>query len=137
MERVYAHWSRYEDFPRVMDSVRRVKRIGEQRVLWDVDIAGRQVVWEARIVEVVPHKLIRWESCWGAAHSGVVRFDELPDCETRLCVEIDLEPGSWLERIAARLGLVDAHVARDLARFRLYLGSLPPDDEADFGRDRR
>jgi uncharacterized membrane protein len=78
VETVFAHWNRFEDFPLFMESVRRTKRIGEQRVLWDTDIAGRQVVWEARIVESVPEKLVRWESSWGAPNSGEVRFDALP-----------------------------------------------------------
>jgi uncharacterized membrane protein len=127
VERVFALWSRYEDFPRVMENVRRVKRI-DDRVLWDVDIGGRQVVWEARIVETVPGKRIRWQSSWGASHSGEVRFAWLPGARTRLVVEIEFRTRGLLEYLGARAGLVDTHVGRDLDRFRRFAEGLARDE---------
>lgn len=118
VETVFAHWNRFEAFPRFMDSVRRAKRIDAQHVLWDVEIAGQQVVWEARIVEFVPDKLLRWESSWGAANSGEVRFEPLAGGRTRLTVDIAFRPRRALERLGARSGLVDLHVRRELERFR-------------------
>lgn len=123
--RVFAHWSRYEDFPHFMESVRRTKCIDEHRVLWDIDIAGRQVVLEARIVESIAEKRIRWESARGTPSVGTVRFEELPDAGTRITVEIEYLPLGFLETLGARCGLVDLHVRRDLARFRRFVESLP------------
>lgn len=121
---VFAHWNRYDDFPRFMDNVRRTKRIDEQRLLWDVDIAGHQVVWEARIVEVVPEKLIRWESSWGASNFGEVRFEALSDARTRLTVDIEYRPRGSLEHLGARIGLAEHHVRHDLERFRQHVENL-------------
>jgi uncharacterized membrane protein len=126
--RVFALWTRYEDFPRVMDSVRRTRRIDERCVLWDVDVAGHQLVWEARILESVPEKRIRWESRGGAPHAGEVCFEALPDGRTRLEVAIEYQPRSFLERLGARLGLPDAQVARELACFRRHVERLARDD---------
>ncbi len=121
VETVFGHWNRFEDFPRFMESVRRTKCIGENRVLWDVDIAGRQIVWEARIVESVPEKLVRWESSWGAPNSGEARFDALSDGRTRLTVSIEFRPHRVLEHLGARFGLPDLHVRRDLERFAHFV----------------
>lgn len=136
--RVFSAWSRLEDLPRVMESVRRVKCIDETRSLWDVDLIGRQVVWEARIVEAAPGKRIRWQSTWGAPNAGEVRFEELPEGRTLLCVEIDFEPDGPIERLGTRLGLVGFHVRRDLDRFRTAVergrneaGPAPRDRDRD------
>lgn len=115
---VFDRWTRYEELPRLTRSVRRVKCIDASQILWDAEIAGRQVVWEARVVEHVPPKLVRWESRWGAANRGEVRFEVLSDGGTRLEVEIEFRPRSLLERLGARLGLLDLPLRRDLERFR-------------------
>lgn len=122
---VFAHWNDYEKFPHFMDSVRRTKQIDAQRVLWDVDVAGHQVVWEARIVQFVPEKLVRWQSSWGAWNSGEARFERLPEARTRMSVAIEFLPWGPVEILGARLGLVDLHVRRDLARFRRFVEDLP------------
>lgn len=125
---VFAHWNRFEEFPRFMGSVRRTKRIDGQCVLWDIDIAGHQVVWEARIVELVPEKLMRWESRWGAANAGEVHFEALEGPRTRVTVRIEFEPRRALARLGARFGLVDRHVRRDLDHFRRFVESVGPDE---------
>lgn len=121
VESVFAQWNHIEEFPRFMDSVRRTKRIDGQRVLWDVDIAGRQIVWEARIVELVPAKLVGWESSWGAPNEGEVLFEELTSGRVRLTVSIEFRPQGALEHLGARIGLVDQYVSRDLRRFRHHV----------------
>jgi uncharacterized membrane protein len=125
---VFACWNRFEEFPRFMESVRRTKRIDERRVLWDIDIAGRQVVCEAHIVESIPAKLIRWESSWGAGNSGEVRFEALPNERTRLTVAMEFRPQKLLDRLGALFGVVDDHVHRDLERFRGFVEKLPGDE---------
>lgn len=130
IDSVFAHWNRYEEFPRFMESVCRTKRINQERVLWDVDIAGHQIVWEARIVEFTPLKLVRWVSSWGSTHAGEVRFDEVADGRTALTVEISYQPQGVLERLGARLGFADLHVRRDLERFRAFVESHPREGES-------
>jgi len=121
---VFAHWMRFEHFPHIMQSVRRTKRISDRRVLWDVVIAGHQLVWEAHIVEIVPGRCIRWESRWGTRMHGEVRFERLDRNGTRVTAEIDYQPDGLIERIGARLGWVDACVGRELAMFRDHVQAL-------------
>lgn len=127
VRRVHAQWIRYEDFPLLFECVRRTRRVDDQRILWDVDIAGRQLVWEARIVESIPEKRIRWQSSGGALNCGEVRFEARPPGRTRLSVEILYQPRGLVERLGARLGLVDFQLARDLERFRRFMESRPAD----------
>jgi uncharacterized membrane protein len=125
---VFAKWNRVEAFPRFMESVRHTKRIDGQRVLWDIDIAGRQIVWEARIVELIPEKLVRWESSWGAPNQGEVHFEDLADHRTRLAVSIEFCPQRAVEHLGARIGLVDQCVRRDLQRFRNHVEQAPREE---------
>jgi uncharacterized membrane protein len=125
---VFVRWNRYEDFPRFTDSVRRTKRIDEECVLWDIDIMGHQVVWEARIVESVPEKLVRWESSWGASNWGEVRFEAVSGGRTHLTVSIGFQPQRVLEHLGARFGLVDLYVRRDIERFREFVESVRQDE---------
>ncbi len=120
---VFEKWTQYEHFPRFMASVRRTKQIDDERVMWDVDLEGHQMVWEARITETTPNKSIRWESSWGNSVSGEVRFERVDGPRTRLTVNIEYEPNTPLELLGARLGLADDHVRRDLERFRLFVES--------------
>jgi uncharacterized membrane protein len=114
--RVYDLWTRFEDFPRWTDAVRRTKRIDAHHVLWDAEVAGRQLVWEAEILEAVPGRCLRWRSVWGAKHAGEIRFVELDAARTRVTVALDLWPKGWLERLGARLGVVAACLEHDLER---------------------
>lgn len=121
VEAVFSRWTRYEELPPLTRSVRRIKCIDASQILWDAEIGGRQVVWEARVLESVPQKIVRWESRWGAPNRGEVRFEVLADDRTRLEVEIGFRPRSLLERLGARLGLMDLHLKRDLECFRYGL----------------
>jgi len=123
VEFVFAYWNRYESFPRFMQSVRRTKRIDRECVLWDIDIAGHQIVWESRIVECTPYKIVRWESSWGRKNAGAVRFETLADGRTALTVAIEYQPLGMLETLGARFGMADLHVRRDLERFRNFAES--------------
>jgi uncharacterized membrane protein len=115
---VFECWNRYEELAGRTEAVRRASRIGGGRVLWDVDVLGRQLVWEARVVAWEPPKLVRWESTWGVVHSGEARFEPRDGGGTRLQIHISYRPRGLLERLGARLGVVDTQVRRDLNLFR-------------------
>jgi uncharacterized membrane protein len=122
--RVFAHWMRHERLARSLPNVKRVERSGN-RVRWYVEIGGREVAWEAQIVELVPDKFVRWESRRGARHHGEVRFDALPGERTHLSVEIAYWPRDFVERLGASLGVVDLRLRRNLEAFRRFIERLP------------
>ncbi|NNL67133.1 MAG: hypothetical protein HKP30_12880 [Myxococcales bacterium] len=129
VERVFDHWTRLERLPEILTNVRRVKRIGDRRSLWDVDVAGRQIVWEAEEVERIPHKTLRWVSTWGAEHRGCVGFTRLDDGGTRLDVEIEIRPRNLLERLGVWLGPVGSALSEDLSRFARFVEAHDPDSD--------
>lgn len=120
---VFDLWTRFETLPRVLDGVRRVKCISETRTLWDVDIAGRQIVWEAETTAFEPNERIAWESRWGKCNDGELRFHRTIDGRTRLSVSIQFEANTLFERLAARFGLVGQQVESDLSLFRRHVES--------------
>jgi uncharacterized membrane protein len=120
-EEVFDLWLKFERLPEILEGVRRVKRVGDRRVLWDVDIAGRQLVWEAEITDVQPGKRIAWESRWGTPNRGELHFERTAPGRTRIDVDIVYEPRGLLERMGAQLGLVRRSVEGDLLRFARFV----------------
>lgn len=118
---VFDLWLQLEDLPQILDGVERVKRLGGERVLWDVDVAGHQLLWEAEITRVEPGERIAWRSRWGTPNAGEMRFRPIGDDRTRLEVEIEFRPSGLLERLGAFLGLARRQVEADLSCFRRFV----------------
>jgi uncharacterized membrane protein len=127
---VYESWTCYEGLPALMPSVRRVKQIDPTRILWDVEIAGRQIVWEARVVDHVPDRLVRWYSSAGRPNRGEVRFEAVEPSRaddaprTRLTVEIEFAPEGPVERLAARFGLAARRIREELEGFARHVETI-------------
>ncbi len=119
-EELFDLWLQLERLPEILDGVRRVKCVGDRRVLWDVNVAGRQLVWEAELTALERGRRIAWVSRSGTPNRGEIRFEQLGPARTRLEVDIAYEPTGLVERIGARLGLVRRCVAADLERFARY-----------------
>ena len=77
VERVYAFWSNYENFPLFMSSVRKIHDLGGNRSRWVVSgPGGLPIEWDALVTERIPGDLIAWRSEPGSMleNAGVVRF---------------------------------------------------------------
>jgi len=111
----------FEALPARCGSVRRVLRIAEDRVLWDVDVWGRHFVWEAAITVTETSRdgaRLRWVSRHGTPIRGETRIEELGRERSRLRVEMALRPRGLVEHLGVRLGVPRRRLARDLERFR-------------------
>ena len=63
VERVFAFWTDYQNFPRFMHNVRDVRQVAENRSHWVVaGPAGVPVQWTAEVTRVIPGELIEWRS---------------------------------------------------------------------------
>ena len=113
---VWAHWARFAEFPDVLRAVVRVHSIGEHRSLWETYIGGFQQLWEAEIVERDPPRRLAWRSIRGFPHRGEVVITPTSAHSSRVSLRIHYWPRSLLERVGARLGIVDRTVARELDR---------------------
>lgn len=108
VERVFAFWSDYQNFPRFMSKVREV-RVSEDRSHWVVSgPAGMPVEWSSELVRFRANELIEWRSLAGSRvrHDGVVRFEATPEGGTRVNVCLRYVPpgGALGHALASLLG---------------------------------
>ena len=119
----FSHWEHFENFPRFMEGVREVQRLGERRLRWRSEIAGVEEVWEAEITELEPNRRIAWRSTAGPDNAGTVTFESTGAHNTRVRVEMAYAPHGILEHVGDALGIVGRKVEGDLERFKQYVES--------------
>ena len=133
VEKVFAFWTDYQNFPRFMHNVREVQ-VREDLSHWVViGPAGLPVEWNARLVEAEPNAFLRWRSVFGSAvkHEGVVRF-EPRGAGTRVTVHLRyVPPGGAFGHAVARLFGADpkSEMDADLMRMKsaIETGRAPHD----------
>jgi uncharacterized membrane protein len=95
VERVYAFWTNYQNFPRFMTHLKEVRDLGNNRSHWvAAGPAGVPVSWDAEIIEKIENKVLSWRSVPGSQVNtrGSVRFDPNPDGGTRITVRMSYTP---------------------------------------------
>src|SRR5436309_2455902 len=78
-EELYRFWRNFENLPRFMKHLKSVTVQDSTHSHWVVKgPAGRDVEWDAEIVNEVPNQVIGWRSLDGAdvANAGSVRFEQ-------------------------------------------------------------
>ena len=118
---VYNQWTQFEEFPSFMEGVNEVRQDGPSRLLWRVNIGGRDKEWEAEITEQIPDAKIAWQSIDGTPNSGEVNFESLNPQTTRITLTIQYEPEGILEKAGDVLGIPSGRVESDLKRFRDFI----------------
>jgi uncharacterized membrane protein len=117
----YDQWTQFESFPMFMEGVDKVVQVDDTTVDWTATIAGRTKQWRARIVEQEPDTVISWRSVDGARNDGRVDFESLGPNQTRVTLELDVEPDGAIESAGDALGIVEGRVRGDLKRFRDFI----------------
>lgn len=146
VERVFEHFSQWENWPSWMTHVREVRRSGtvggDERTHWVVDgPAGVPVSWNAITTKFVPNEVIAWKSVEGEGirHAGMVRFNPTDDgltddSMTTVDVQMSYNPpaGAIGHMVAGLLGRDPRHQMNDdLARLKTMIESgRPPHDAA-------
>jgi uncharacterized membrane protein len=131
VQEVFAFFKDFENFPRVIGSVRSVLDYQDGRSHWEIYTpSGAVVAWDAVVNKYVPNSVIAWESVVRSLvdSSGIVRFTSLSPTRTRVDLTITHRPLHTTLKDAVRALLaphptrvVDSH----LDRIRFYLESLP------------
>lgn len=118
---VYEHWTKYEDWPNFMHRLDNVSQEDDEHVAFKTKIWGISKQFRAEIVEEQPCERIKWQVTDGVTHTGVVTFHEIGPRLTRVEVNLDVQPGSLIEKAARGMRHVKRAVRADLARFKAYV----------------
>jgi uncharacterized membrane protein len=126
VERVYAFWRDYRNFPLFLSGVRRVDDLGRGRSRWVVDGPDGALEWTAAITLEAPDSLLAWRSEPGAIleNAGAVRFSR-EGSGTRLDLRFCYDPPTQAGAAVAQLFGADprAQLNQDLGRLKSLLES--------------
>lgn len=117
----YNQWTQFEEFPRFMEGVKEVRQMGDKRLHWRAEIAGKEQEWDAEITEQHPDERVAWRSTSGVTNAGVVTFHRINDTTTRVMLQLDYEPQGAVEAAGSALGVVTRRVQGDLDRFKTFI----------------
>jgi uncharacterized membrane protein/osmotically-inducible protein OsmY len=95
VEQVFALWTHYEAFPRVMHHLREVHRTQNGQSTWiAAGPLGLPIRWQAAITTWEPNKLICWRTVSGStvSQTGSIRFEPLNTGGTRLDLRLSYTP---------------------------------------------
>lgn len=135
VEKVFAAWSNFENFPYFMRNVIDVRKIDDRRSRWTVrGPAGAPVEWTAGITRLDQNQAIAWKTEPDALvqHAGVVHFSPAGEGATRADITFSYNPGAGAAaHLVARLFGVDpkSEMDEDLVRMKTFLetGKAPRD----------
>jgi uncharacterized membrane protein len=117
---VYKEWTNYEEWPNFMHRLQNVSH-DDDTVTFKTKIWGVSKEFTAEIVEQEENERIKWQVTDGVTHTGVVTFHELGPRLTRMELNLDVEPGSLIEKAARGMRHVKRAVRADMARFKAHV----------------
>jgi uncharacterized membrane protein len=95
IDELYGFWRNFENLPRFMTHLLSVRVLDPIASHWVARApAGRQVTWDAEIINEVPFKVIGWRSVEGAqiVNAGSVNFSDLGERGTQVTVKLQYAP---------------------------------------------
>jgi len=143
---VFAFWRDLENLPTFMAHLEQVRVTGERTSHWSANAPfGKNVEWDAEIVEETPNEKIMWQSTGDAdvPNAGTVHFVTAPDgvsTEVHVALLYDIPGGSIGKAVAKYFG-EEPHqqVDDDLRRLKQVLetGEVVRSDGAPWGKRAR
>ncbi|MBW4682963.1 MAG: SRPBCC family protein [Microcoleus vaginatus WJT46-NPBG5] len=128
-------WSDLEQMPRWMKWIDSVKILEDDPDLsrWKLATGSLEFTWLSKIVKIVPHQIIQWESVDGLPNQGAVRFyDRHGSSIVKLTVAYGI-PGI-LGQLMDNLFLgrvVESTIQADLERFQDYALKVNAESSTD------
>jgi uncharacterized membrane protein len=119
----YNQWTQFESFPKFMEGVKEVRQLDDKRLHWKAQIAGKEKEWDAEITEQTPDKHIAWRSRAGAPNGGVITFHQISPTTTKLMLQLEYDPETFVEKAGDAVGIVSMRVEGDLQRFKDFMES--------------
>jgi hypothetical protein len=121
LETAYNQWTQFEDWPEFMHRVTRVSQEDDCSLSFATKIWGKTKEFKADIETQRPDERIKWSVSQGITHTGVVTFHELAPRLTRIELNVDVEPGSLLEKAARGMRHIKRAMRADLHRFKAFI----------------
>jgi hypothetical protein len=121
IQTVYNEWTQFESWPEFMHRLESVSQEDETHVNFKTKIWGKSKEFTAEIEEQRPDERIKWKVTQGVTHTGVVTFHEVAPRLTRVEVNIDVQPGSLIEKAARGMRHVKRAVRADMHRFKAHV----------------
>jgi uncharacterized membrane protein len=121
LETAYNQWTQFEDWPEFMHRVTRVSQEDDCSISFATKIWGKTKEFKADIETQRPDERIKWKVSEGITHTGVVSFHELAPNLTRIELNIDVDPGSLIEKAARGMRHIKRAVRADLHRFKAFI----------------
>lgn len=125
IDEIYRFWRNFENLPRFMQHLHSVKDLGAGRSHWVARApAGREVEWDAEIINEKQNELIAWRSLEGADvdNAGSVRFRPAPQgrgTEIRVSLQYHPPAGKLGATLAKLFGEApEQQILDDLRRFK-------------------
>jgi uncharacterized membrane protein len=121
VETAYNQFTQFEDWPEFMHRVTRVTQEDDCTVSFATKIWTRTREFVAEIETQRPDERIKWSVSQGITHTGVVTFHELAPRLTRIELNMDVDPGSLIEKAARGMRHVKRAARADLHRFKAFI----------------
>ena len=119
----YDQWTQFETFPHFMKDVENIDQVDDTTVRWHVKMAGVERTFDTKITEQTPDHRVAWTTLPDAEtkHAGVVTFHRVDDNQTRVSLQMDVDPSGVAEKIGDALGIMEANIKRDLENFKDFI----------------
>ncbi|MEX2533447.1 MAG: SRPBCC family protein [Nitriliruptoraceae bacterium] len=119
----YNQWTQFERFPEFMKDVERIEQLNDTMVRWHVSMAGVKRTFDTKITEQIPDQRVAWTTLPDAEtkQAGVVTFHHIDDNQTRIMLQMDIEPNDAMEKIGDTFGLIESGIKRDLEHFKAFI----------------
>ena len=117
----YNQFTQFEDFPHFMQDVEEIRQLDDTTVRWKANVAGSEREWDADITEQEPDQRIAWRSRGDTEHAGVVTFHRIGEDQTRVMLQMDVEPSDWVEKVGDALNVMERRVEKDLESFKEFI----------------
>jgi len=119
----YDQWTQFESFPEFMEGVDEVRQIDDTHLHWVTSIGPVTREFDATVTEQHPDERVAWKSDDGPEHAGVVTFHRLDDQQTKVTVQMSIDPDGFVENVADKASILDHRVKGDLKRFKGFIES--------------
>lgn len=117
---VYDQWTRFEEYPKFMSTLRDVLQVDETHYYWRSEREGKTFESFTEICLTIPERRIAWRTVSGVEMSGVVEVEPESETSTRVILKTKYAPDAgWPspEALARRLG-------QHLQNFKAFIESV-------------